>query len=196
MKETDEQIEFAISQYLDGTLAAEERAQVESLLADDARLRSLLEEHRTLTEFLRSVPMPEIRWDGLAQSIDSAIDQELESRTRRASWWIQFRVPAGLAAAASVILVVGIWTHHLLGPKPTPRANPGASINLTALIVQGPQEDKAEGRQVADVSIGPGGSYAKESQLAPYMDQIDIRPARVLMASGITPEQPTGASPF
>lgn len=196
MKETDEQTEFAISQYLDGTLAEDERAEVEALLGEDVRLRSVLEEHRALTEILRSIPMPAIRWDGLARSIDAAIDQELESRTRRASWWIQFRIPAGLAAAASVILVVGIWTHHLLGPKPTPAPNPGGSTNLTALIVQGPQEDRAEGRQVADVSIGPGGSYAKESQLAPYMDQIDIRPARVLMASGITPEQPAGASPF
>lgn len=194
MKKDAEQLEFAISQYIDGTLDEGARTELEGLLAKDPDLQVVLEGHQNLTELLRSVPAPEVRWDSLSEAISLAIDEDLESRARRASWWIQFRVPVGLAAAASIILVVGIWLHYLVGPKPTP--TPNAVPTLNALIVQGPEADKPQGRQIADVSIGPGGSYAKEPQLAPYMDQIDIRPARVLMASGITPQQPTGGSPF
>jgi len=197
VKKFDEQIEFAISQYLDGTLTEDRRAEVEGLLADDAHLRGVLEEHRSLTELLRSDRVPEVRWEGLSKSISSAMDLELEERTRRASWWIRLRGPMSLAAAASVILVAGISLRYLLGPRPTPTPNPIVTPpQVNSLIVQGPQEDRPEGRQVAEISIGPGGSYAKESGLAPYMDEIDARPARVLMASGIAPEQPATAFPF
>jgi anti-sigma factor RsiW len=196
---TREQLEFSISQYLDGTLAEDERAALEARLADDAEAQTLLAEDRSLTTLLKSAPMPEVQWDRFAESISSAIDTQLEERVARASLWMRMRLPAGIAIAASALLAIGI-AMHLLSQSPQdtgPYRLVPVQSNATAMIdVQGPQSDAPSGPVVLQITIAAGGNYAKDSSLSPYADEMDSRPSRVVIASGLTAEQPRLGFPY
>jgi anti-sigma factor RsiW len=82
---TPEQLEFAISQYLDGTLPAAERAALEQRLAEDAEARELLAEYRSLDRLMKDGrELPAVQWEQLTQTISAAvagheaIDEEAE----------------------------------------------------------------------------------------------------------------------
>jgi anti-sigma-K factor RskA len=195
-----DELEFSIVQYLDGTLDPAARAEVELRLATDVAARAMLDEHRRLTAVLRSQRLPEVRWDRLAASISDAIDEQAEERMARVSWILSFRAAGYVAAAASVMLAVALVVYFLRSPRPTntivslPQPQP-----QVALSVQGPQEDQPAGPPVEEVSIGPGGSYANASPLAPYADEVDTRPTRVALAAAAGPvasEQSEKPSPF
>jgi anti-sigma factor RsiW len=196
---THDDLEISISQYVDGTLADDERIALEARLADDPRAQTLLNEDRALTNVLRSVPAPAIQWDRFADSISAAIDEQLEERVARASWWLRMRVPAGLAMAASVLLAIGL-SFHFLGSRSA--VHDSGSVNQThgtqtaVLIVEGPQSDVPTGEVVSQITIAAGGSYAKDSSLTPYADEMNTRPARVVIASGVTLEQPRLGFPY
>ena len=64
---TPDELEISITQYLDGTLADDEREPLEAHLAEDPAAQALLVGERVLTELLRSQPLPEVRWDRLAE---------------------------------------------------------------------------------------------------------------------------------
>jgi len=70
-----EDLEFQISQYTDGTLPAAERAALEARLVDDAEAREMLAEYRRLGERLSHdlPPLPEVKWDRLADQLSRAI---------------------------------------------------------------------------------------------------------------------------
>jgi len=72
---TRDELEFSISQYLDGTLAAGEAEALEEVLARDAGARAMLAEERQLTALLRAAsgPLPPVRWDALASRIGQAV---------------------------------------------------------------------------------------------------------------------------
>src|SRR5579872_3481880 len=71
---TGEELEISITQYLDGTLPAEQRAALEAVLATDASARALLEEHRRLDAAMRSaMPMPDVDWENLGRRISDAV---------------------------------------------------------------------------------------------------------------------------
>jgi anti-sigma factor RsiW len=195
-----EQLQFQISQYADGTLPEDHRIELERLLADDTDAQALLADDRSLTDLLRSAPLPAVRWDRLAESISAAIDQQQEQRVAQATWWVRHRLPSGLALAASVLLAIGIAI-HFLSPDRSPVAGHGQVKNLGSqsvamLNVQGPQEDAPAGPEITQISIGAGGSYAKDSALAPYADEIDNRPSRVVIASGTNSEPAPAAYPY
>jgi anti-sigma factor RsiW len=197
---TRDELDISISQYLDGTLAEEQRPALEARLAADAEAQAILTEDRALTDLLRAERLPEVRWDRLAESISSAIDQQVEERVARASGWMRFRLPAGLAVAASALLAIGLAAYVLTRGRPN-SVNPGAQpapnhVTVATLSVEGPRADVPEGPEVTEISIGAGGQYAKDSSLDPYADEIDTRPARVVIASGIEPERPLPGSPF
>lgn len=74
---TSEQLEFAMSQYLDGTLPAEERAALERHLAADGHARTVFQEYLELNEALRNPqPLPMVPWEKLAESISAAVAQQ------------------------------------------------------------------------------------------------------------------------
>src|SRR5437016_363877 len=59
-----EQLEFRITQYLDGDLPAAEVAALEQVLAVDADARKVLGQHRALDAALkRELPVPQMKWD-------------------------------------------------------------------------------------------------------------------------------------
>jgi hypothetical protein len=80
-----ESLEFRISQYADGTLPAAEVAALEADLAASAEARAMLAEYRALDASLkRDLPLPDIRWDRLADHLSRASRAAGASRTSRA----------------------------------------------------------------------------------------------------------------
>jgi anti-sigma factor RsiW len=79
---TLEQLEFAITQYLDGTLPAEDVGALERRLAEDAAARGLLEEHRALAKFLRSEPSPDMDWAEVASDLSAVVTGTVSEASR------------------------------------------------------------------------------------------------------------------
>ena len=121
---TPDDLEFSISQYLDGTLPPAERDALETRLGSDAEARALYAEYEALQGALSAAPMPPVQWDRLADHLFAAVAAEPEpAQSYRLSRWLR---PARLALAASVLLAGGVaftlW-----------RAGPGTTTTTTAL---------------------------------------------------------------
>lgn len=129
----DEAAEFAVAQYADGTLPADERDAVEAQLTADAGARITLAEYGQLDRMLKGAaaadPLPAVRWDALAAHLSAVVAEEAdrnetreaeqdEQRSRRFklfAWAKPVRAPAWAALAASVAIAVGVgWRllHH------------------------------------------------------------------------------------
>ena len=77
-----EQLEFAITQYLDGTLPAEDVVALERRLVENAEARAMLEEHRRLTTMLRAEPGPALAWDEVAGDLQAVVTGTVDQDTR------------------------------------------------------------------------------------------------------------------
>ena len=65
-----DELEFRISQSLDGGLDAQEQAQLDETLASDGAARELLAGYRALNVMLKNAPAPpQIEWDRLSSEI-------------------------------------------------------------------------------------------------------------------------------
>lgn len=72
---TREEMEFLISQHLDGTLSREEEAKVRELLTSSDDAREILAEYQKLDGILKgSAAAPAVKWEMLADKISSAVD--------------------------------------------------------------------------------------------------------------------------
>ena len=199
-------LEFLIIQYLDGTLAAEERAGLEARLASDAEARALMEEHRKVGAMLRQAPVPAIRWDALARSISSAVasapmpEVEEPAHTLRMPWvgW------AGKLAIAAMLLIATSIGVVLLKHGTATRPNPIASTTIKTntqvasgfASVTGPRAEVETGPAEAQVTVGPSQAVAGQSMLAQYNDEVISRPSHIMVASGVNPVQDTTAQMF
>ena len=65
-------LEFRIAQYADGTLSAAEAVEVRRHLAEDPDGRALFEAYAKLDGALNALPLPEVRWEALAERISQA----------------------------------------------------------------------------------------------------------------------------
>jgi anti-sigma factor RsiW len=167
-------LEFTISQYLDGTLSPEQRQQLERHLETDAAGRQMLEEYRRLDGMIKSaMPMPGIAWEKLSGSISAAIDahEERAAEAYRMPRWVRMSVwPMALAASLLIAAGLGIqlysahstpkpWNNPLLGITHTPASPSSASSTLVAF-----QTDQAKGPAVEEVAIGPGAGFSPKNQ--------------------------------
>lgn len=75
---TFDELEFAISQYLDGTLPAAQIADLEARLAVDPAARELLDEYRHLDSALKLSGVPALQWDRLAEHLSNAVAADSE----------------------------------------------------------------------------------------------------------------------
>ena len=106
---TRDELEFSISQYIDGTLGARERDALEERLATDAEARAVHTEYESLQRVLKAAPVPELDWDRFAARISGAVArEELPAQSYRIGQWLR---PARLAIAASVLVAVGLAIH-------------------------------------------------------------------------------------
>src|SRR4051812_24928049 len=71
---TREEMEFLISQHLDGTLSHEDDAKVRQLLASSVEAREILAEYQKLDGVLKNQNSPAVKWDVLASTISAAVD--------------------------------------------------------------------------------------------------------------------------
>src|SRR5258706_15456669 len=72
---TREEMEFLISQHLDGTLSREDEAKVRELLETSAEAQAILGEYQNLDRVLKgSKDLPAVKWDVLAEKISGAVD--------------------------------------------------------------------------------------------------------------------------
>ena len=117
---TRDELEFAISQYLDGTLAEAEVSALEERLATDAEARAILAEYRRLDTVLKAAPRPALDWEALGDRISQAVaEQEPPAQSYRLHW---VKTVSVLAVAAAVLVAIGFGI-RLLQPGPSDRPN-------------------------------------------------------------------------
>src|SRR5258706_227555 len=79
---TPEQLELAITHYLDGTLPKEETGALEETLANDPAARAIYDEHEKLTAMLRSQPLPEMDMGELARDLSAVVTGTVDEAWR------------------------------------------------------------------------------------------------------------------
>ncbi len=104
--------ETKLNEYVDGTLAAHDRVSLEAHLADCAACRAAVAELRSLSAAAASLPKSIEPGRDLWAGVETRIAQ-------RATWNVQrFRWRAALAAAAAVVIALGLY--RLLPPSTAP----------------------------------------------------------------------------
>jgi len=79
---TREEMEFLISQHLDGTLSREDEAKVHQLLENSAEAQEILGEYQKLEGVLKgSKDLPAVKWEMLAERISKAVHAVGEVKT-------------------------------------------------------------------------------------------------------------------
>ena len=176
----DEQLEFQISQYCDGTLAPAERAALEVRLATDAKARELLDEYRRLDATLhQSMPVPQINWDRLASHLSAVVAREQEPVQVYRLPVVRWRYAAGLAAA--VALVAGIF--FFARNEPTQPQIASSAPRQSIAIVMGPQIATPSEPPVEQITIGPAPAMIESTRDRYIAEIIVSRPTTVLIAS-------------
>jgi anti-sigma factor RsiW len=79
---TLEQLEFSITQYLDGTLPAEDVGALDARLASDPQARAMLDEQRALTDLLRGQPGPDLDWAEVARDLSAVVTGTVSEQSR------------------------------------------------------------------------------------------------------------------
>ena len=183
---TRDELEFSISQYLDGNLAGHEEAALEELLATDVDVRALVGEYRSLDRVLRGVPLPAVDFDGLSERICGAVAREPEpAQTYRLHW---VRTAASLALAACVVLAAAVGIRRITTPD-------GAGEDPIASL---PSRSEAAPKQIVVIdtitrpvvstapvamgSVGPSAAPQDRSALARYHEDLVSRPSQVIIA--------------
>ena len=183
-----DQLEFAISQYVDNTLSAADRSALERHIESDPEARQILTEYRTLNEMLRGhLPAPQVEWDRLAEKFSGAVAQEeMPARVLRMPW---VGIGSGLAIAASVLLAVGVG-FFVYRQRNTTTTQPQA-----VAIVQIEGAQLAAAPAVVQIEVGPATEVADAQYL--LSEGIVYRPSSVrLIASSEDAGQDTHRAPF
>ena len=187
MKQTRDQLEYAISQYIDGTLPPVESAALEERFAVDAEARAILAEYRALDETLKtSLPVPAVAWDRLHAHLSDAVSRE-EAPVQHYSLHRYVRY-ASVALAACFAVVFGInFLSSRSGHTPV--------TQQPIAIVVGPQVESAPQplASVAEVSIGPAPTMSDSWR---YAETVVSRPAVVMIDRAARPAQDGDLSPF
>jgi len=185
-----EELEFQISQYLDGTLPAEEIAALEAHLKGDAEARELLGEYRKLNQIIVAdgPQLPALNWDQLATSISTAVmEQQTPVVVARIglgqSTWTRQRV---VAIAASMVIVAGISISLFFQSRGTTNNKSQPSGEVAVL---GPQAEQANGKAIEEISIGPSPALAAQIERGNswrVADGVVSRPSKVVLAGMVT----------
>src|SRR5689334_1903239 len=187
---TRDELEFRITQYLDGTLAEGEQVALEARLATDADARAVLDDYRRLDAVLKAAPVPAVDWDRFAVRIHAAVaDAEEEpAQTYRIGW---FRTTARFALAAMVLVGIG-FAIRLLRPETAPR--PGREtvaqvpvdisvVDAVASPAPSPSATSPATSQEIEVAVGPApATGAEQPSFAGYRDDVVSRPSQVIIA--------------
>jgi len=184
-------LEFSITQYLDGTLPPLERAALENRLSHDPQARAILAEHRELNHlFAAAPPPPQVDWDRLHERLSQCIttaDPPAVSRYRIGGG----RIVIGVAAAACVLIAATV-SLVLLRPTsntPTPPI-PQGYASVSVLTGEQPQ-----GTPLTQIKIGPAPTLTAGAVWR-HSDVVVSRPAQVFIAKGQVISQDTSSLPY
>jgi hypothetical protein len=185
----NEELEFSISQYVDGTLPPAKASALEERLATDVEARELLAQYRKLDGLLaiaRTAALPaNVRWDRLASHISAAVDRSANEEP--ASYpmpWLRFR-QSKLAFAACVLIALGLGVRAYLN-RPSGTGTDGRPQLAKAIVeVDGPRIESSNASPISEVAIGPADHQGGASIVARYADGVVARPSRVVIASGL-----------
>jgi len=171
-------LEFQISQYLDGTLSLPERVALEQHLVVDVEARRLLAEYRRVDEHLsQSLPLPGVKWDRLAEHLSEMVaeaDAPVVAGQIFAGIWLR-----RLAVAACLVLMVGFTVRHFKRQH----ISAESEVNPT-LVVIGPAAEEADGEVVQEIAVGPSAEFASHGDSYPASQNSVDRPGRAFIFSG------------
>ena len=190
MKYSTDELEFAISQYIDGTLKPLEQAALEEALATDESARTLLAEYRRLDEKLKATRSePSIDHASFAAQIVDSL-KEADAPVRHFKTTFTMRL---VAAAAVVLIAVGLVGQVM---QRFGNRHPGGGVESqplaqnTSALVQGPSVADATNRAEVDVSVGAPPGFAS----AGFSEQAVIsRPPQLVIESSALPAQDSAA---
>ncbi|HWE03461.1 MAG TPA: hypothetical protein VG326_13735 [Tepidisphaeraceae bacterium] len=206
---TDNQLEFSISQYLDGTLGDDQRSSLERRLNEDADAMAMLETYRRLDVLIKSdAGLPDIAWDSFARTISAAVDaadaaheESVAQRFRMPGWVKTVMLPTALAA--SVLVATGVGWHAVQmrwesgkGPVAAGKPAPPASASFASVSVFGSESEPTHGPREVQVAIGPSADAKDQPILVHYSGDVVSRASRVAVASGVAPVHDTDALSF
>ena len=179
--------EFAVSEYLDQTLSGEERASLETRMANEPGLRAVMEEYRSLDGALKgAMPLPAVKWDVLAERLSESIDAQSQRQRMFIGNWLQ--QPMRLAAAAMVILALGLGVLLTLSRS-------GSKPPLAQVIIDAPEKPQANVPAVAHVEIDMSPTLASSGNDWYSTGDVVTLPSTLDVAF-TTPALPDTSSPF
>ncbi len=185
----DEEFEFLLTQYMDGTLPVDEAAAFFEELAKHPAALEMLDEYRRLDLMLKAQPSEAINWDGLAEDISTQIDEAGRSRLR-----IFVSSPMRIALAASVAIAIGVA--GFLGVHSPNGKSIGPGIPQAIAQIAGPTAEIATAPAVAEIEIGPGPTLASDQDASYHYADLLPKESRVIIASGETTRQDDRTLPF
>jgi anti-sigma factor RsiW len=196
---TRDELEYAISQYLDGTLAEADESALDERLAADESARALLSDYRSLDRTLRAAPMPTFDFDALSSRISAAVAEQDEPAQSYRLHWV--RTAASLALAACVVIAAGVGIRRLQHPA-TPGGGQMAQTNpqpeaRQIVVVDATARPSPSDAPVAVVSVGPSAAMQDRPALA-YHEDLLSRPSQVIIARSASAVQdaPTQDGPL
>jgi len=189
-----DELEFSISQYLDGTLPPLEATRVEETLASDASARAIFAEYQRLNHSLRAMPPAQVDWNAFSASISSKLaGEDAPVTTYRIGFGRVLRISA---IAASILVVIGTSV-MLLNRGSSKVEGPRISVATTAepvIEISGPSIAVDPSPAVAVISIGPATGYTDSGRHS--YEAIVTGPTRVVIASGTRGAQDSGDLPY
>jgi hypothetical protein len=193
---TSDQLEFAISQYLDGTLPAEEEAALVERLATDPQARELFAEYEKLNTVVKSaMPLPGIDWSSFSQQVSSAVERE-EAPVKT------FKLPMAwigsiVALAACIAIGFGIFFNRpgQQGPKGRTEVSLLPHKSIGSITIKGPAIERATHPALAQVTVSAPSSLAQGRDWR-YAQEIVTRPSRVIIASSAESAQDNASLPY
>ncbi|HEX3358287.1 MAG TPA: hypothetical protein VHS31_15040 [Tepidisphaeraceae bacterium] len=177
---TRDELEFAISRYIDGTLNPLEQSTIEEILASDASARALLDEYRRLDAVVKTaMPLPEIAWDQFAAGISQETAKcDVSVKHYQLAAWTKV---VSLAAMIAIAFGVAFEMRHRDSSISDVQTG-SVAVNSTPVDVEISAPTAVAAAPVNDITIGqPSGFAAANFRGA---DSIISAPSSIWIASG------------
>jgi len=185
MKLSGDNLEYAISQYVDGTLGELERRALEEQLATDGEARALVEQYTQLNTVLRSAdPVPAVDFQLFGARISAAIEHEALPAPKSLS--LPRAVLRYVAVAAALALAATVGIHFMAGTAQAPQV----AVSTGSIQVQGPAEEAAKSKPSIHLAVGPSEALARRGdRLSLGDDAIFTHRPRVVISAADAPRR-------
>lgn len=168
-------LEFQISQYLDGQLSDRQASELEKRIQSDERLGRLMEQYAAVASHVSGTPLDESEFDFVEQKAEimQAVERKMLLGTQKRRR-IVFRPFAKMAAAAAAVVIVSAVAYYTFRSTP----QPGETIKVALMR----SEPLPTGRIAMDMELVP--MSWEEIDLAPEGDVLPPKiPAGTVIVS-------------